>query len=838
MEMSTLSTKNDITNEMKVLFIFIAIWQFAYKISNNAITNLLAFLKFFVQILGGAFKNKSDLMPLNLKALHKCMQISEGDFITYVVCPECDSIYEFQDCIITRANGNHESKRCCHVAHPKHPQVSRRKPCGEILLKKVRTKSGYSLKPIKVYPYMPLEKSFARLVKKDAFVSKCEKWRSRATLDQTYSDVYDGQVWQYFNSVEGKNFLSLPHCYLLTMNVDWFEPFERGIYSVGAIYLTVQNLPREERYKPENIILAAIIPGPKEPKLNINSFLTPLILDLKEAWTKGFTLSTSTNSPMTFKLALSCVACDIPASRKVCGFLSHNASLGCNKCLKKFDVQFAERTNYSGFDREIWCLRSMEQHRQDVNKVLEQVTKTGIELAESQYGVRYSVLLALPYFDPVKFTVIDCMHNLFLGTPKHLLRIWIDRNLLTKDDMVQLECKLKLFRVPADIGRVPSNVLSSYAAFTAAQWRNWITIYSPIVLKGLLPHEHLQCWLLFVQACCLLCSRIITRSDIICADLYLLNFCKKFERLYPDLCTPNLHLHLHLKDSFLDFGPPHAFWCFAFERYNGILGSYYTNKKEIEVQLMKKFCQNQAVQDLSMQCDSDVYSLLSCNKSKKTTKIASSEQILHTYKLGTEALDNLLNLSFHNEGLVVPFAPFKERVLDSDLLLQLITVYRFLYPQQDLNDCSVLPFYNEYGHVTLAGDLIGSTLPGPHNSTSAIIMSDWPGADTGHLDTCSTSQMRVGCIKYFIKHEISFVKDSKMVHIFAYVGWKKRHQYYDYFGKSAMVCENVEDINGPSDFIPVQRIAYRCAHSVTKMTLEGYDETVFIACPVPIKHFM
>ena len=80
------------------------------------------------------------------------------------------------------------------------------------------------------------------MVKKDDFVSKCEKWRTHVTSDQTFCDVYDSQVWQNFNSVEGMNFLT-SHFYLLTMNVDWFEPFERGIYSVGAIYLSVQNLP-------------------------------------------------------------------------------------------------------------------------------------------------------------------------------------------------------------------------------------------------------------------------------------------------------------------------------------------------------------------------------------------------------------------------------------------------------------------------------------------------------------------------------------------------------------------------------------------------------------------
>jgi len=69
-------------------------------------------------------------------------------------------------------------------------------------------------------------------------------------------------------------------------------------------------------------------------------------------------------------------------------------------------------------------------------------------------------------------------------------------------------------------------------------------------------------------------------------------------------------------------------------------------------------------------------------------------------------------LSFHNEGLVVPLAPIKEHILDSDLLQQLIAVYRFLYPQQDF---SVLPFYDKYSLITLVGDLIGSTLPGANN---------------------------------------------------------------------------------------------------------------------------
>ena len=45
------------------------------------------------------------------------------------------------------------------------------------------------------------------------------------------------------------DFLVAPYSYLLTLNVDWFQPYKHIQYSVGSIYLTIQNLPREERYK-------------------------------------------------------------------------------------------------------------------------------------------------------------------------------------------------------------------------------------------------------------------------------------------------------------------------------------------------------------------------------------------------------------------------------------------------------------------------------------------------------------------------------------------------------------------------------------------------------------
>ena len=44
-----------------------------------------------------------------------------------------------------------------------------------------------------------------------------------------------------------------------------------------------------------------------------------------------------------------------------------------------------------------------------------------------------------------------------------------------------------------------------------------------------------------------------------------------------------------MQDCIFNYGPVYSFWIFNCERENGILGSYKTNKKNIEVQLIKKF---------------------------------------------------------------------------------------------------------------------------------------------------------------------------------------------------------------------------------------------------------
>ena len=86
-------------------------------------------------------------------------------------------------------------------------------------------------------------------------------------------DIFDGRLWKDMMFINDTPFLAEPNNLCLSINVDcdWFKVYDHSQYSAGPIYLVILNLPRHERYKDENVILAGIIPGPKEPKYNAMS---------------------------------------------------------------------------------------------------------------------------------------------------------------------------------------------------------------------------------------------------------------------------------------------------------------------------------------------------------------------------------------------------------------------------------------------------------------------------------------------------------------------------------------------------------------------------------------
>ena len=141
-EMESSQPLHDRFPNLRLMYTFLLFWQFAYKVSSNAIHSLLRFLKYFLLIIGNAFhcheiREFGEHFPVTLDTLYKRMCINaDRSFINYVVCPKCHSIYLYEDCVIARANGSFDTKRCRNVAYPKHPHRNQRAPYNEVLVKK------------------------------------------------------------------------------------------------------------------------------------------------------------------------------------------------------------------------------------------------------------------------------------------------------------------------------------------------------------------------------------------------------------------------------------------------------------------------------------------------------------------------------------------------------------------------------------------------------------------------------------------------------------------------------------------------------------------------------
>ena len=813
---------------------FLFLWQSAFHVTERALKHILCFLKYFVKVFGLAYQNGhlvkiGDQIPVSLQQAEKLLGIHNREIINYTVCPKCHSIFKFEECVVRTCFGKLESKLCNYIKYPDHPHPSRRQPCNTTLLK---TLNINRLRAFKSFAYCPLKVSFQRLVLQPGFLCLCEAWREREHTipENILGDIYDGSVWKSFRY----DFLSSPYSYLLILNVDWFQPYKRTEYSVGAIYATIQNLPREKRYREEYIVLIGIIPGPKEPSLTINSYLQPLIDELQSAYLNGFVVSTSQGTNITIRLAVSCISCDIPATRKLCGFLSHNATLGCNKCYKEFGKCDVTESEFS----RSWDIRTAEQHISHCEEILLEVTKSGIEEMESKYGVRYCSLLQLSYYDPIKFVAVDMMHNLFLGTGKHTFTTWIELHLISKEDLEAIDTMVNRFVVPSCIGRLPVGFKSNYMGFKASQWSSWILIYSPVILKHLLPQEHYSCWLLFVRACNILSQRILRLSDVDTADSLLELFCKKFECLYGRVyCTPNMHLHLHLKQTILDFGPAHATWCYSFERYNGIIGSISTNKHSVELQFMQKFLRTQMIQSLATKVNDTELLELAPKENQTNIKTLSrcvntDSELLTLLELSHGNLDPHVH-SYKDNGYTELLLPHKELVFDNTEMRHLQCLYQQLSPCYTIEYVS--PFYTHSGRVSIGGDILGSIVNNRTAKSSSVVAAYWPTSGN-NITNINYSCRSIGKVIYYFKQSVTLRKTNAkssmtVYYTMAHVHWMKPHSESSIYGISATVCANEFEEISLCCYIPILRILGKCAHCL----MTSHDETIFVACPIPIK---
>lgn len=356
-------------------------------------------------------------------------------------------------------------------------------------------------------------------------------------------------------------------------------------------------------------------------------------------------------------------------------------------------------------------------------------------------------------------------------------------------DFDNIQKKINTFVTPSGMGRLPKKITKGFAGFTAEQFKNWTLYYSLVCLKDILPPSHYNCWKCFVKACHLLCTRSISSNHVTLGKNYLLQFLKLFVELYgPDKVTPNMHLHGHLTDCICDYGPVYSFWLFAFERMNGILGSYNTNSQHISAQLMKRFSDHFFFQPSSwpQQFSSEFASLIT----QSDIEYSAGSLAQSTIEDDLDAMPLLLPSITEN-------AFNKDEILDLNEVL-------------GANDDTVLALYQQSNAVqTVNGSKVIGSTSSKHHKSSVVIVTD------------SSNNTRLAEIKYFCKRKVEVC-----------VRFFTVHECKVWFGKPVEVWSQCCEPG--TWFLPVTAIKCRVVYADLNINFGRFigNQDVRVAIPV------
>ena len=228
-----LPASHPVSWKLRTILVLLLLWQFKFTISDAAMIAIFHFLYWVFRLLSVRFvkvvdgEQVSEEFPRTLKFANKLAGVDSDLFVKYIVCPKCSAIYTYKHGY-TLQGGQKVPNRCSYVEYPNHPHSSKRLPCGALLMKTVKTRSGKkTVKPHKIFAYQPLKTAVTSLANRRGFIDLCEKWRERfnSTPDGVMYDIYDGQVWNDFLRVCGKPFLESSFSWCFTLNFDFFQPF-------------------------------------------------------------------------------------------------------------------------------------------------------------------------------------------------------------------------------------------------------------------------------------------------------------------------------------------------------------------------------------------------------------------------------------------------------------------------------------------------------------------------------------------------------------------------------------------------------------------------------------
>ena len=262
----------------------------------------------------------------------------------------------------------------------------------------------------------------------------------------------------------------------------------------------------------------------------------------------------------------------------------------------------------------------------------------------------------------------------------------------------------------------------------------------------------------------------------------------------------------------MDFGPADAFWLFACERLNGILGSVPTNHRSIETQLMRKFSiSQQAIESLSDADRTEIDNLLRPFYFHRGS--LKHEELVEVPRLERLSIINVA------DTLCTLQHPIKESYLGNDELEAIDGTLRNIF--HDLYVRTLL-LHKYCSAIHLNGELYGS-LESLHSSSALVyarLANSCDAAPAFVQQYLSLNILLNNSDHSGFKHETVYL---------ARVLWLNAHEQKNWFGASTEVWRKFSANDCKNDFLPINDILCRCAYIFDTITFsDTLEETVTV----------
>ncbi|KII83669.1 hypothetical protein PLICRDRAFT_180270 [Plicaturopsis crispa FD-325 SS-3] len=423
----------------------------------------------------------SSAMPLTLHTVINRFDLND-QFTIHPVCKTCHRVY-------APDISTNSKCRACKTPLFKTPST--------FLWHRLTKKKPPPPTPITAAPIHLLSDQLAKMLsQRPEIEAECDEWKTHERTPGTYRKIMDGNVWNELKGPDGKRFFdpddeSDELRIATTISIDWYGR-KSSVYgpshSSGVASFCISNLREGTRYRASNLIVSYMPPGPTEPTAEQLQHYNKLVVDdLIMLYEKGLVYrSQKYPQGRRARVALIGIVCDHPAMCKMCGHADKSHKVApCPKCKVPLSELFSNESLRNEFPP-----RTGEEHRKNCYTWKNMKTDKDREEFFAAYGARWTEFARLPYFDLVRYTIIDPMHNILLGLAKtQWYSIWIQGSALRSStekkprELDVIHRFLETFESPLWAGKLPLRVGEPAGGnLTADEYKFSITVPLAIVV--------------------------------------------------------------------------------------------------------------------------------------------------------------------------------------------------------------------------------------------------------------------------------------------------------------------------------------------------------------------